>query len=66
MGIRIICSNCKTVLYDGKELVSPREIIDKYDSICPKCSSFLTFDPSRMNISINDKPQRSLLKFKPF
>lgn len=66
MGLKIICNNCKTVLYDDDELISPREIIDKYDSICPKCSSVLSFDPSRVNISINEKPQRGILKFKPF
>ncbi|MCS7097462.1 MAG: hypothetical protein NZ922_00540 [Candidatus Methanomethyliaceae archaeon] len=66
MGIKIICNNCRAVLYDDEELISPREIIDKYDSSCPKCFTSLSFDPSKIFISINEKPQRGLFRIKPF
>jgi hypothetical protein len=39
-------------------LASPRDIIDKYDSKCPKCSNPLSFDPSRLTISVTDSEDK--------
>lgn len=63
MPIKITCNHCKHVLYEDAELVSPKDIIDKYDSKCPKCSSVLTFDPSKLTISVSEADDgKGLLK----
>lgn len=62
MAIKIICHQCKSVLYEDSELISPREILDKYDSKCPKCSAFLSFDPTKLNIYVNERAQRGIFK----
>jgi len=62
LAIKIICHQCKAVLYEDSELISPREILDKYDSKCPKCSAFLSFDPTKLSISVNERLQRGILK----
>ncbi|MGQ9759532.1 MAG: hypothetical protein ACUVQ5_03045 [Candidatus Methanomethylicaceae archaeon] len=62
MTIKIICHHCKSILYEDIELISPREIVDKYDSRCPKCSAFLNFDPSKLKINVNERGQRGIFK----
>ncbi|MCC6012925.1 MAG: hypothetical protein LM593_00975 [Candidatus Verstraetearchaeota archaeon] len=62
MAIRIICSKCNTVLYEDIELISPQEIMEKYNYKCPKCSSSLNFDPSNIRITIANKSKRNLFK----
>ncbi|MGA2573469.1 MAG: hypothetical protein ABSF36_04600 [Candidatus Methanomethylicaceae archaeon] len=58
MPVRIICRQCKAVLYENPELVSPKDIIDKYDSKCPKCSAPLDFDATRLSISVSEGQER--------
>jgi len=62
LPVRILCHQCKSVLYEDPELVSPREILDKYDSKCPKCSAPFAFDPTKLSISVSDNERRGLLK----
>jgi len=50
----VICSECNEVLYDSETrssgkgatpmIVSPVEIIEKYDGRCPKCNKRLEID----------------------
>jgi hypothetical protein len=58
LPVRIMCRQCKNVLYENPELVSPKDIIDKYDSKCPKCSGPLEFDATRFTISVNQGQER--------
>ncbi len=62
MPVRITCHQCKSVLYENPELVSPSEILEKHDSKCPKCSTPLIFDPSGLVISVNMEERRGLLR----
>ncbi len=43
-------------------MVSPKEILEKNDLRCPKCSATLTFDPSNLTISVNNNNKKGLLK----
>ena len=58
MPVKIVCQQCKAVLYENPELVSPRDIIDKYDSKCPKCSAPLSFDPLKLTISVCENEEK--------
>jgi hypothetical protein len=63
LPVKIICQQCKAVLYENPELVSPRDIMDKFDSKCPKCSALLNFDPANLTISVSEPEERKgLLK----
>jgi len=50
MPMRAYCSGCNTTLYDGLELESPTEIIQRYNGVCPKCSKQLKFEPEKVRI----------------
>ena len=50
MTQKIICYECKTVLYEDKELRPPIEIIKKYNGKCPQCGKKLVFDPNNVEI----------------
>jgi len=43
MPQRMLCSECKEVLYEGDLLKSPQDIIKKFEGKCPECSKDLTF-----------------------
>ena len=43
MPQKIVCSACKTILYEGLELESPSEIIQRHNGICPKCGRKLDY-----------------------
>ncbi|HTY75543.1 MAG TPA: hypothetical protein VMD05_08260 [Candidatus Nanoarchaeia archaeon] len=45
MPQRVLCHECKHVLYEGPELRPPDEIIHQYDGKCPKCSRKLSLLP---------------------
>jgi hypothetical protein len=62
LPVRIICHQCKSVIYEDPELVSPKEILEKNNQKCPKCSTVLAFDPSKLIISVNDTNKKGLLK----
>ena len=62
MPVRIIRHQCKSVIYEDPELVSPKEILEKNEQKCPKCSTALVFDPTKLVISVNDNNKKGLLK----
>lgn len=62
MPIRVLCHQCKAVLYEDPELVSPKEILEKNNGRCPKCSAPLSFDSNSLRISISDKNRRGFIK----
>jgi hypothetical protein len=47
MPQRVFCHACGATLYDGLELESPTEIIQRYNGTCPKC---LSFEPEAVKI----------------
>jgi hypothetical protein len=50
MPQRVFCDACGATLYDGLELESPSEIIQRYNGICPKCQKRLSFEPETVKI----------------
>jgi len=50
MPQRVFCDACGTTLYDGVELESPSEIIQRYNGLCPKCQKRLSFEPETVRI----------------
>ncbi|MCW4001689.1 MAG: hypothetical protein NWE97_00665 [Candidatus Bathyarchaeota archaeon] len=56
MPLRVICQKCKFVLYDGKDLKPPYEIIPGYDGRCPNCGKKLSEMPIDFEIEY-DKTQ---------
>lgn len=62
MPVRLICHQCKTIIYEDPELTSPSEIIERNGSKCPRCSSTLKFDPSSLTISVRGASKKGLLK----
>ena len=50
MPQNIKCSHCEEVLYDGKDLESPLEIMRKFNGLCPKCNNKLRFDIEKIKI----------------
>lgn len=62
LPVRLVCHQCNAVIYEDPELVSPKEVIEKSEGKCPKCSAPLTFDPSKLTITINDTDKKGLLK----
>jgi RNase P subunit RPR2 len=50
MPQRVFCDVCGATLYDGLELESPSEIIQRYNGICPKCQKKLSFEPETVKI----------------
>jgi hypothetical protein len=45
MPQRVICHECKHVLYEGAELKPPDEIIAQTGGKCPKCNRKLSLLP---------------------
>jgi RNase P subunit RPR2 len=55
MPQRILCPGCNASLYDGFELESPIEIIQRNNGTCPKCGRKLSFDPDSIKIVPTDQ-----------
>ena len=51
MPQRVICQQCKTVLYEDRELKPPEEIIQGYDGKCPKCGRKLSLIPTVVEVN---------------
>lgn len=51
---RVICSVCKTVLYEGLELEPPIEIIQRNNGSCPKCGRKLDYDSNSLKLETKD------------
>ncbi|MEM4649494.1 MAG: hypothetical protein QXP78_02370 [Candidatus Bathyarchaeia archaeon] len=47
---KVFCSKCGATLYEGGELASPIDIIQRYRGICPKCGKTLNFDYDNIEI----------------
>ena len=47
---RVFCDACGAILYDGPELESSIEIIQRYNGICPKCQKALSYQVDRVGI----------------
>ena len=50
MPQRVACDSCGEVLYNGKDLKPPDEIILSHDGKCPKCSKKLSFTPINVEV----------------
>lgn len=50
MPQKILCGSCGVTLYDGLELESPLEIIQRYNGLCPQCKKRLAFDVEAIRI----------------
>lgn len=46
----VICHECRHILYNGKDLKPPDEIIQKHDGNCPKCGKKLSLLPIDVEI----------------
>ena len=55
MPQKIICGGCGEVLYDRRDLKSPRDLILQLNGICPKCGKELIFDPMKVSIGVSKK-----------
>jgi DNA-directed RNA polymerase subunit RPC12/RpoP len=52
MPQRVICHECKHILYEGPDLKPPDEVIQKNEGKCPKCGRKLSLMP----IDVEVKP----------
>jgi DNA-directed RNA polymerase subunit RPC12/RpoP len=55
MPMKVRCSKCNKVIYESKELLTPDEIISKFDGHCPHCGHKLGHFPSDVKISPVEK-----------
>ena len=46
----VICHECSYILYTGKDLKPPDEIIQKHEGKCPKCGKKLSLLPIDVEI----------------
>jgi hypothetical protein len=51
MPLKIVCSECGHILYEGSYLKTPSEIMGKNEDVCPKCGKQL--NPSTGSIHIS-------------
>jgi len=50
MPQKIFCADCGSVLYNGMELETPSEIIQRHNGLCPQCKKKLDFVTERVKI----------------
>jgi len=50
MPQRVVCDSCGEVLYNGKDLKPPDEIILNHEGKCPKCGKKLSFIPINVEV----------------
>ncbi|MCK5605510.1 hypothetical protein KAR91_26695 [Candidatus Pacearchaeota archaeon] len=55
MPEHIICDGCRAVLYEGRELKAPLEIIQENGGLCPQCGKKLSFLPEKVDIGTHAK-----------
>ncbi|MEM4577159.1 MAG: hypothetical protein QW701_06960 [Candidatus Nezhaarchaeales archaeon] len=46
----IKCAKCGYILYKGKDLTPPRDVVKKFNGKCPKCFSMLNVNPVSINV----------------
>jgi hypothetical protein len=56
MPQRVICHGCKHILYEGKDLKPPDEVIAQHGGKCPKCDRKLSLLP--MEVEVNPIAKR--------
>jgi len=54
MPQRVICEQCKTILYEGDELKPPEEIIQSHNGRCPKCGRKLSLIPTTVEVKATE------------
>jgi DNA-directed RNA polymerase subunit RPC12/RpoP len=52
---KIVCSECGSILYNGVELETPSEIIQRHNGVCPQCKKKLEFESGRIKIISNEE-----------
>ena len=50
MPQRVICHECRCVLYEGTELKPPDEILHQHEGKCPKCGKKLSLMPLDVDV----------------
>jgi len=50
MPQRVICHECGEILYEGDDLKTPDEIIQRHNGRCPKCGRKLSSVPSSVEV----------------
>jgi len=58
---RVNCHGCGAILYEGKELKSPEEILQIHGGKCPKCGRTLSLIPKK--IEVKTAPNMNLEKY---
>ena len=48
---RVVCDACGTVLYEGKELKPPDEILQTHNGVCPNCQRKLAPVPIAVDVT---------------
>jgi hypothetical protein len=52
---KIVCSECGSILYNGVELETPSEIIQRHNGVCPQCKKKLEFESEKIKIIPNEE-----------
>ena len=57
---KIVCGDCGAILYNGLELETPIEIIQRHNGLCPQCKKRLEFESEKLKIA----PHESVSDFR--
>ncbi|MCX8151153.1 MAG: hypothetical protein N3D85_06600 [Candidatus Bathyarchaeota archaeon] len=55
MPQRVVCHECRHILYEGAELKPPDEILHQHEGKCPNCGRKLSLLP----VDVEVKPAKS-------
>ena len=58
MPQKIFCVECGSILYNGLELETPNEIIQRHNGTCPQCKRKLDFETENVRIAPNEEISR--------
>jgi hypothetical protein len=47
---RVVCEKCATILYQGKDLAPPDEVIQRHNGKCPTCGKKLSITPKDVDV----------------
>ncbi len=59
MPQKIVCAECGSILYNGVELETPTEIIQRHNGVCPQCKRKLDFDSEKIRIKPNEEQTKT-------
>jgi hypothetical protein len=51
----VTCAECNHLLYEGKILKGPQDILKKFDGRCPECNRTLSFEAKAISIYSDDE-----------